>query len=365
MYGYMVAKAPLALLAALAVSVPAAMASQAELDRLYAQLESIDERYGFPPPASLTDDQWEQYFAETQALYDQVAPNYERLDEMWRQYDEVVREIDLLDQKGMAIDEEYGIGPFPDLTQAQWDAYDAELAVVYEEMDAFWAEYDQRAAEEPGLSPDEGAIEALYDKIEAIDSSYGFGGFPTLTAAEWEAHEEEWAALEEEKAVYFERLDGIQSPYQGDLDAISRIESQIDAIDARYGIDNEPPDLAPQEWDAYFAETDPLLAQIEILEANQDAEVRAAFAEAGITMPEGEDDGFWADFGSLVERYPEMSMMGDPSVAQAEKDGAYGALAEASPEIQEIFERHGYSFPVMTADEFRDLDERISAIGAG
>lgn len=383
---------PLMLLAAVAaVSVPAAMANQAELDRLSAQLEEISARYGFPAMPDLTDQQWQDYNDETQPLHEQAAASYERLEEMWQQYDAVVLEIEELDIEGEAIDAKYGFDSVPELTQEQWDEYGAEtdgilqeidsiwqeMDSVWQDIDEFWAEYDEAVSEDPDTEVDLGEVDGyqaridelqaeineLYTQIGIIDINYGFDKQPELTDEQWDQYVAEWDALEARKVPYYERLESIMQPYQADFDAIDGIEEQIRAVDARYGISHEAPEMTDADWAMYMAETEPIAAQINALEAALDEQRRAVFEEAGIIMPEDGDPEFFEDFARLLEQYPQLRMIGDSSVSQERKDQAYADLAEAAPEFSEVFERHGYSFPLLTADEFRSLDQSLAGIG--
>lgn len=383
---------PLMLLAAVAaVSVPAAMANQAELDRLNAQLEEINARYGFPAMPDLTDQQWQDYNDETQPLHEQAAANYERLEEMWRQYDAVVLEIEELDIEGEAIDAKYGFDSVPELTQEQWDEYGAEtdgilqkadslwqeMDGLWQDIDEFWAEYDEAVLEDPDTEVDLGEVDGyqaridelqaeineLYTQIGIIDINYGFDKQPELTDEQWDQYVAEWDALEARKVPYYERLESIMQPYQADFDAIDGIEEQIRAVDARYGISHEAPEMTDADWAMYMAETEPIAAQINALEAALDEQRRAVFEEAGIIMPEDGDPEFFEDFARLLDQYPQLRMIGDSSVSQERKDQAYADLAEAAPEFREVFERHGYSFPLLTADEFRSLDRSLAGIG--
>ena len=381
----------LALLAAAAASAPAALADQAEIDRLEAQLEGIDARYGFPPPPDLTAQQWEDYYAEAQAAHDQAASSYERLEEMWRQYEEITDEIAELDAEGAAIDARYGIEPLPVLTQEQWDAHGAATEGIlrdveeawraidglWRDIDDFWDAYDAELESDAEAEPDEERldgyradideqqelIDGLYARLDAVDAEYGFPAQPVLTPEQWDRYVAEIDAVEASKVPYFERLESVQLPYRGDLDAVEAVGEQIRAIDARYGIDNEPPDLTPEQWDQYHAETDPINAQISALEAVQDVERRAAFESAGIMMPTGDDEEFFEEFGRLVQQYPQITMIGDSSVAQDQKASLYADLEAASPAIKEVFERHGYGFPLLSAEQFKSLDEKLLGIG--
>ena len=380
----------LALLAA-AAAAPAALADQAEIDRLEAQLEGIDARYGFAPPPDLSAQQWEDYYAEAQAVHDQAASSYERLEEMWRQYEEITDEIAELDAEGAAIDARYGIQPLPDLTQAQWDAHGAAtdgilrdlegawrtIDGLWRDIDGFWdaydaelendaeAELDQERLDGYQASIDEQQelIDGLYGRLDAVDAEYGFLPQPVLTPEQWDQYVAEIDSVEARKAPHFERLQAVQEPYRADLDAVEAVAAQISAIDARYGIDNEPPDLTPEQWDQYHAETDPINAQISALEAVQDVERRAAFESVGIMMPTGDDEEFFEEFGRLVQQYPQITMIGDSSVPQDQKGQMYADLEAASPAIREVFERHGYGFPLLSAEQFKSLDEKLLGIG--
>ena len=362
--------------AAIIACIPAAMADPAEIEMLYEQLEAIELKYGFSGTPDLTQQQWDQYYTETEPLHQKAAEYHGELDGMYAEYDRIVERIAEIDERGPAIDSKYGISPFPYLTQDQWDAYDAETQVVWQEMDDYWAEYDRRVAETPGLEFQQD-IDALYDKLAVIDTKYGFAQQPELTADQWEGYFTEWDELETLKAPLYQELDSVPDAYQGTLDKIEEIGAQMAAIDAEYGISNVMPSLTPQELRSYDEERAPILERLESFGLGESAmagpqhggvDPTPAFAASGITMPGPTDENyeaFMAAFANLQAKYPAFYAIGDPMISDADKESAYSTLAGASQEIRGVFEGFGYAFGPSTAQEFRELDMRVMELASG
>lgn len=340
----------------LAALAPSAFAQS--VDGLYEQLAEIDARYGFSPEPDLSDEQWEAYNAELDAIYDRYEADFVAVESMYAEYGGVVEKIAATDEKGAAIDARYGIAPYPELSDEQWSSYEAEINAAWEEADRFWQEYE---AGDPEAGPDRERLEAIYARMSEIDERYGIAQMPELSAEEWESYGAEWDALEAERAPYFDELERIQAPYQGALDRLERAAEDLRAIDARYGIDAQVPELSAQEWEAYESERAAVQASIDELEAERDAAYRDALSGIGVTLPSGDDPGFDEDLAALASSHPQMLLLGDPGAAQ--KDEAYAYLEGIAPQIREVFERHGYEFGVSTAAQFEELDRLVLQAG--
>ena len=373
---------------ALLVAAPAAAADQAAIYALYDEIAEIEKSYGFPEMPDLTEEEWDQYYAEWDELHEQLVPHYATLGEMNQQYDEIQAQLDKLDDEAKAIDEKYGIEPYPELTHEQWEQYDAEANMVYDKMDEYWAEYDQKVASNPDLAPDHDAIDALYDEIAEIDKKYGIPGWPEMTAEEWEQYDSELQELEKLREPHYEDLMAVHLPYQDVFDEMAQIDVQGRAIDQKYGISHEQPEMTDAEWQAYLEETDAIYRQINDLEADMwdkqgesfesgmgyqhteypkdghDTEYEEAFSammgELGVTMPGwDEDPEFHHDFEQMMAENEAMQVLGKPGIPADEREMAYQTLSEIAPQIREFYEDRGYTFPLSTPQDFEELDKRM------
>lgn len=349
----------LAAAVALVIVVSVAWA-QSDLEGLYEQLAEINARYGFAPEPDLTEAQWSEYRAEVQEIHDAHESDFAAVEAMYAEYDKITDEIGSIDMRVEAVDARYGFGPLPQMDDAQWKQYHAEALKIQEEADEYWREYGRVLESDPGAAPDQSKIGEIDAKMAAVNSAYGVAETPDLSPDQAERYEAEMNALEAEKAPYFEELGRLQSAYQDNLYGVERAAELLQSVNEKYGIDSSMPELDAQERESYEAEIEAVRAKIDEIEAGMDAAYRDALSGMGVTLPSGDDPGFDEDFARLASEHPQIARLGEPG---ADKRETYEYLEGIAPQIREVFERHGYEFGVSSAAQFEQLDALISRAG--
>lgn len=354
------AKALLAAVAAAAVAVVSVAWAQSDLDGLYAQLDEIKARYGFAPAPDLTEAQWDEYRAEVQEIYDAHESDFASVEAMYSEYHKITESIGRIDMRVEAVNARYGFEPLPKMDGAQWEEYHAEALKIQEEADEYWKEYDRVLESDPGAAPDQARIKEIDAKMAAVNSAYGIAEMPELGSDQMERREADLSALEAEKEPYFEELDRLQAAYRGSLDGVEQATRLLQAVDEKYGIDSSMPELDAQEFESYEAEIRAVQSKIDEIEAAMDAAYRDALSDMGVTLPSGDDPDFDGDLARLASEHPQIARLGGPGTDKGE---VYEYLEGIAPQIREVFERHGYEFGVSSAAQFERLDALISRSG--
>lgn len=213
---------------------------------------------------------------------------------------------------------------------------------------------------------DSTAIDALEDQLEQINSKYGFMPQPVLTNEQWNQYDSEWQAIEAQKQPYYQELDALDSEYDRIWQEIDRIDEQGMAIDEKYGFQTDYPELTPEQWESYDAETRGIHQQIDqywdAVDAQYEAKLFEIYAEFGITESAtySEAPGFFEDLDEVfMDAEFEIYDLYYDDLSDEEKARIYQQMSDVAPQIAAVYEKHGYSFPLETPEEFASFGERL------
>ena len=133
---------------------PGALAQAEDIWAKYEpQIAEINKEFGMPTQPELTDEQWEQYEAK-------VTPVYQKQDALYAQIEELNKEI-------LEIEKEFGLNnDYPELTEEQWIQYSAKINEVYNQYDteahSYYLEHDTYYKEETEILQEYGIIDHTY-----------------------------------------------------------------------------------------------------------------------------------------------------------------------------------------------------------
>lgn len=195
-------------------------------------------------------------------------------------------------------------------------------------------------------------IEQFEAQLLQIDKKYGMPIQPELT-------DEQWNALDKEKEPYYKQLDELDLQYED-------VWSQIDKIDAKYGFVTTYPELTDQQWQSYDAERNAVWEKMDAyydeLDTAYDKQYLAIVSEYGITEPFTYDDnpaffdGMWDEIGDSIDLVYQLGM---PDLTADEKSQISQRLVESNPQISKYYEKHGYVFPSLSAEQFTSLAQKM------
>ena len=229
----------------------------------------------------------------------------------------------------------------------------------------------------PAALADTDIIKQLEAQITELDARYGLDPIPKLTDEQWDQYDKEWQTLESEKQPYYDQLEELDKKYELVLAEIQKLDEKGHAISEKFGFQTQYPELTEEEWMMYDVEVkalyDEMDSQWQIIDAQYDAQYNAQYdaklieihAEFGITQPAtyNENPQFFEELNKMIKStgIPVEDMCkGDMSTAQ--KEYAYQQMEDNAPLIKTVYEKYGYEFSVTTAEEFAELDKKLSVL---
>ena len=221
----------------------------------------------------------------------------------------------------------------------------------------------------PAALADTDIRKQLEAQIAELDAKYGLEPVPELTDEQWSQYNKEWQTLEEEKRPYYDQIEELDKKYDAIWAEIQKLDEKGYAIEEKFGFQTQYPELTEEELKSYDAEIsaiyDEMDSQWQEIDNKYDARLAEIHAEFGITQPATYDENpqfFEELYGAIMSLGLPIEDLYEGNMSAAEKESVYQHMEESVPTVRSIYEKYGYKFSITTAEEFADLDKKLSEL---